>query len=408
MAAGEGNGDGAAPRPPRRVRLADVAAAAGISKGAASRALAGYGNVSEETRRRVLDVAQRLGYRASTRARALALGRGGAGAAARCAVVALGMSRDELAHNLYHGAVLCGVVANAAVEHVDIHVTAPVGDGAPVEDGREGMDGRDGGNGGSRRSPAEQLAEIVAEDRADGFIVVTYLDLQPEDVAPLARAGLPYVLVNRWFADADEPHHPGPPVHHVTADFAGGVAAAVERLVALGHRRLALLLPERSVSPVAPRAAGWRTGVARCGLDETQAPIVRYAPASQAVGAADDQSGARVVALDLLRSGLPGGAGVPTGIVCYNDHCAIQVLRAAATLGIPVPERLSVIGFDDLWAPVALPPLCSFGPHPAELGAAAIGLLGRLLCGDGAAPERVVLECRPRWRGSCGKARTQD
>lgn len=346
----------------QRVTLLDVAHAAGVSKTVASRALAGYADVAPATRSRIEEQARALGYRASALARALARGRD---APARCAVVNLGMTPAQFGRSLY-GATLAGIAAQASLSGVDVHLVT-----VPAEE----------------MATPEPLGRLVAEDCADGFIVLTFHPLTPAHVQPLDAAQLPYVLINRHF-DAQ-------PTNCVTLDWADAMARAVLHLTRLGHVRLALLLPDSPTSAVLDRELGWRNGMGGCALRSIDAPILRYTEAGQQGGFA--------LAKALLQRGLPGSGDLPTGLVCFDDYCAQGVLMAARGAGIAVPERLSVIGCDGVIAPYTYPSLCSFDARPHELGVAAAKLLVATLHGE-TTPRRDLLPLALQCRASCGPA----
>ena len=335
-----------------RIKLSDVAGAAGLSITQVSRALAGYADVAAATRERVAGIARTMGYRPSARARALASGRE---LAPRCTLVSLGFVPESIVLSSY-GPVLPGVMTRAAELGLQIHLET-VPHGVP---------------------PAEALRRLAAEDRADGVIVLTFLRLTPEDVQPLVEAGLPFVLVNRHFR-----HVAGTAAHlvnQVVPDWIGGTRDAVERLAALGHRSVVGLFSSRETSTLLDHEQGWREGVARCGLDPALAPVVRYP--MEGPGDVDNRQG-HLVGRRLLTEGLPGSGARPTAVVAFNDFCAHGVLQAARELGVAVPGTLSVIGFDDSIARFTFPRLCSYNPEFHLLGVHAAELLGTLLRGDG-------------------------
>jgi LacI family transcriptional regulator len=356
---------------PRRAKLLDVAAAAGVSKALASRALGGYSDVAPATRERILAVARRLGYRASARGRALAAGKD---ALPRAAVVALGIEAPRLAADLYLGQVLSGIVASPAAEQLDVHVTAIRAQERWTAGGQE-----------ASAAKAEALARLVAEDRADGIILLTYQPLAPEDIAPLEDARVPVVLVNR--------HVGMRPVHAVTVDYARAMAHAVTYLTNLGHRRLALLLPRRDTTVVRDRAHGWRRARRRLGIDPQAGAIVWYADA--------DPEAERNAVRRLLDQGLPQSGERPTALACYSDLTARVALAEAAARGMQVPQQLSVLGCVETLAPHLLPPLSGYGPPPSEIGAAAAAHLVAVLNGEEPTPRRVILPSPFTDRGSC-------
>jgi LacI family transcriptional regulator len=343
--------------------LRDLALAAGVSKSLASRALANYPDVAVPTRERVARLAAKLGYRPSARARALARGKH---ALARCAVVSLGITPAALGRTVY-GPVLTGIAAQASLERLDVHLVS--------------LDG-------AHEQAADMLAQLVAEDRADGLVLLTFFPLTPADVRPLDAAGVPYVLVNRHFGAR--------PVNCVALDWAGATRFAVEHLASRGHRRLALLLPEARPSTVLDHEAGWREGLGSAGIAPADAPIWHFL-------GHDDQDAYRRAKRELAPR-REAGRHRPTAIVCMNDGYAHAVLTAATEAGIAVPRQLSVIGFDNIVAPYLTPPLCSFDPHLFDVGVTAATLLATALRGQLATPRHIVLPLDFICRASCGPA----
>ena len=327
-----------------RTKLADVAAAVGLSQAQVSRALAGFGDVAPATRERVIRMAQELGYRPSARARSL---RQGNAAGRRCAVVLLGTTSEAFGRSAQGGPILSGILTRAPAEGLEVHLE-------PVQLPQAGREAE------REQAVADAMRRLVAEDRGDGFIILTPASTTRDALVPFDEARVPYVLVNRHF-DAR-------PVNCVTVDYASAMRRAVEHLTRLGHRRLAALLPDRDSSTVRDREQGWREGVARSGLPDSAAPIVRYADR--------DPAAARRAATRLFSTGVPGGAGVPTGIVCHTDTIAHTALQVAAAAGLRVPQQLSVIGIEDAIAQFLTPPLCTFDCHLHQMGMATASLLG--------------------------------
>ena len=339
----------------RRVTLSDVATAAGLSITQVSRALAGYHDVSETTRARVRSLAQELGYRPSLRAQTLAMGRQ---AILRCSVVGFDLAASELYHSPY-GPLSAGILAGASAERMDVHL-ASIG----------------------RQSPADELARFVAEDRADGVLLVTFAPLRPRDVAPLEDAGVPYVLVNRHFDHVPDAID----VHCVTPTWLDATRDAVDRLHRLGHRRMAAVFVDGTTasSTALDHQQGWREGLATHGIDAVDAPILHTS------GGIGEMSGYEL-GRRMLTDGLPGSGERPTAIVAYNDTHAQGVLRAARELGVDVPGELTVIGFDNSVGQYLWPALCSYDPHFYTVGEQSALLLASLLRGETAAgPRRRV------------------
>src|SRR5688500_7001322 len=350
----------------RRATLRDVASRAGVSRAVASRALSGHESVAAQTRERVRRAAHDLGYRASVLARALS---SGANAPLRCAVVGLGLPLEVLGASFY-GPVLAGLASEASTAAIDVHLVAIPGD-TPDAPGREAA-----------------LRRLVAEDRADGFVILSFLSLTPRHLEPLDDAGVPYVLVNRHFE-----HVGGPAVDGGRVDWVTAAAAAVQRLAEMGHRRPALLMPDSNRSAIHDHEEGWRQGRERCGLDERRAPMLRYPP--------DDLRG---YAESLVSAIARGDSDAVSALVCFNDSAAFEVMTVAAQAGVRVPEQLSVIGFDNRIGDYTTPPLCSYDPHLIDIGREAAKLMAAVLRGEVSEPRRVTVPATFVCRGSCGPA----
>lgn len=354
----------------RRATISDVATAAQLSITQVSRALAGYSDVAAATRERVRQLAAQMGYRPSQRARSLALGRQ---ATKRCAVVSLGLPAMWL-HRSSYGPVLPGVMAGAATEGMDVHLAA--------------LDAK---------SPVDELARFVAEDRADGILLMTFQPLEPAHLTPLEEAGIPYVLVNRHFKHV----RGGPAVNWVVPDWAGGSRDIVERMHRLGHRDIAMLLTRRETSTIRDHERGWTEAVKANGLDPAHAPLMR-----DLTGADSEQAGYSM-ARSLLTEGLPKTGKKPTAVAAINETVAYGVLRAARELEVTVPEQLSVIGFDDAIGRYLWPALCSYDPHFFSMGERAALLLASLLSGEArekAPPSQIVIPLDYICRSTCAAA----
>jgi LacI family transcriptional regulator len=183
------------------------------------------------------------------------------------------------------------------------------------------------------------------------------------------------------------PHALGEP--EVGVDNAAGIAAMVEALVGLGHRRIAFLAGPRSLFVARKRLEGYRRGLEAAGIPYDEHLVVRTT--------FDREGGA--LAVDTL---LAAGSDV-TAICCANDLLAIGALGRLAELGVDVPGEVSVAGFDDIsTAALTAPSLSTVRLPLRELGRRGFELAGRLLAGEDPAP--VNLPTQVVLRGSTGPA----
>jgi len=183
-------------------------------------------------------------------------------------------------------------------------------------------------------APAERdrhLEALLPAHRVDGVLAIS-LPLSSEHLAQFDSAEVALVSVDAAVA--------GVP-HKVVDDVAGGRLAA-EHLIGLGHRRIGFVGDMAFARPPAglgftssaSRLRGFRQALLAAGL-RAEAELIRRGP--------HDAGTAAEHAAQLLKSADP-----PSAIFAASDSQAIGVLAAADRLGVPVPDQLSLIGFDDI------------------------------------------------------------
>ena len=184
----------------------------------------------------------------------------------------------------------------------------------------------------------------------DGIVLVVSNPATSRALQALAASGLRYVLAyNR------HPRHPC-----VSVDGTAAMGEVVERLVALGHVRIAMVVGERKASDRAQqRHAGFVAGMARAGLVPLPAIEVPF------VESAVDLVAAALARIDR-----------PTALVCSNDLLAVRAVRAAHVSGLAVPEDVSVFGFDGIALGADLvPSLATVAQPNAAIGRQSVELL---------------------------------
>jgi DNA-binding LacI/PurR family transcriptional regulator len=301
---------------PRRPSLADVARLAGVAPVTASRVANGQTNVVPATRQAVLEAMRTLGYRPNSAARALKSGSFRTLGVAVFSLDTLGMMRTV------------DSIATAAAEAGYAITLVPVS--APSQTGLNGAFTRFG-----------ELA-------VDGLIVVveTYL----RDTAQLVLPEIPRVLVNAA-AGAQGPV--------VDADQAGGVRAAVEHLLGLGHRTVHHIAGPRGSFAAERRETAWREALLAAGAP---VPPTRYSNWRSDGG--------------YLQGAALAEAGDCTAVLVSSDEAALGVYRAFAEHGLRIPEDVSVVGFNDIpEAQDFSPPLTTVRQDYRAVGAKCVELL---------------------------------
>lgn len=332
----------------RKVRLTDVARAAGVSISTASRALRGEGRIAETTRRRVLAEAERLGYVTEREPAASTVSGGVQQIASKLTIPGLNrllVGVPQIGYDAFYGATVVAISQEGTRRgfHVDI----------------DSLD--------NRRDLADAVAKIESEPY-DALVVCTWDALDVTDCAVLTQTTKPVVLINR--------HIEGHAYTVTHDDFAAGLLAA-RHLIDLGHRRIAHLAGPQSASPLRERTAGFRAGLERAGLFDPQLLVL---------GINGNHVDWVVQTMDQLMS-LPEP---PTAVWAFNDNVAAHVVATARTRGLQVPQDLSVMGFDNLPYSNSIG-LTTFQFRSRDLGLQAVHLLHGVFTQTVVPPVRVCV-----------------
>lgn len=318
--------------------LAVIAREAGVSVPTASKVANGREDVSPETRRRVTEVLDRLGYVRRSRGRE---GR-------RPALVDLVVDRLD---DPWSGEVLLGVEEAAHEAGLGVVVSAA-------------LTGTRGGRPG--RGWLDRLGA-----RGSAGVLFHLAQPSPTHCAWLTQHRIPYVVI-----DPVLPPPPGAP-SVAASNWQGGVSAT-EHLIGLGHQRIAVIGGDRREPCGSDRIAGYRSAMAAAGL-RVPPEYVRY-------GTVHDNPGHRQTA-ELLALPEP-----PTAVFACSDRLALGALRALREDGRSVPDDVSLVGFGDLpLARWSSPELTTVRQPLAEMAAAGLRLLLRLRAGDQPEEERTDL-----------------
>ena len=330
----------------RPVTLRDVAAAAAVSTATASKALNGLGRMTADTRKRISQVAQDLGFRPNALAQSLIRKRS----------FTVGLLTNDS-----YGRFSLPVMAGISDALVDAGVSVFL---CNVED-----DPRLG----------QMHVQAMLDKQVDG-IIATGKRVDRRLPVSLERLGVPVVYAFT---------RPAPDAAAFVSDDADGAAQAIGHLVALGRRRIAHVTGLASFEVVQVRADAARRALERAGL-EVCAPLV--GTWSEAWG---HEAAAQLFGQRTRR---------PDAIFCGNDQIARGVVDALRERGIGVPDDVAVVGFDN-WEIVAAstrPPLTTVDMNLPALGREAGLTLLALVEGKPVEPGLRRRPCRLVVRESCG------
>ncbi|MFE6364537.1 LacI family DNA-binding transcriptional regulator [Streptomyces sp. NPDC057806] len=332
--------------------LAVVAREAGVSVPTASKVVNGREDVAPETRRRVTEALDRLGYVRRPRFDG----------------VRTPGFVDLVVHTLdssWSGAVLHGVEAAAHDAGLEVIVSAGLPRATPGRPERGWLD------------------KLTA--RGSSGVLFDRTEPTPVQYAWLEQHGIPFVMI-------DPVVEPPPGVVSVGAANWHGAVTATEHLLALGHERIAVVAGDRATLADSARVAGYRSALASAGVRH-RPEYLRYA------GSDEDLAGRRTG--ELLDLPEP-----PTALFVSSDRMAHGVYAALAARELSVPDDLSVVGFDDLPQSRWITPALTTVRQPlSEMAATALRLLVRMMAGDRPESTRTELSTRLVERASTAAPR---
>lgn len=337
--------------PVARVRISDVAAAAGVSTATVSLVLnERTARISPATQDRVRRAAAAVGYTPNSVARGLRTQR----------TRTIGLVSDTIATTPYAGRMLSGA-QDAAREYGYLVFLVDTDADPAVE---------------------REAIRALADQQVDAMIYACMWHRVVDVPASLPAGSV--------FLDCQPVSGGFPAV--VPDDRAGGVAA-VRELIAAGHRRIAYVDVEESDAPVASvlRWEGYLEVLDEAGIVPDTALHVRGATSA---------AGGRA-ATDLLLD-LPEGRR-PTALFCFNDRIAAGAYIAAHHRGLEIPRDLSIVGFDDqpLVAAELDPPLTTVALPHYEMGRWAVEVALGTRSSD-ASDAAYLMPCPIVRRGSVG------
>ena len=313
----------------RRVTISDLARRLQISKASVSYALNGRAGVSEETRQRVLALAEELGFHPNSAAVALS--------ASRTRTIGIVIARDPalISTEAFYMRTLVGIeqYLNEVDSSLLLRLTGEHGDDLAV------------------------LRRWSRQGRVDGFILFDEHNDDPR-IPLLKELGVPCVVVSS--------NDPGDEVGRLISSPEETVTLLLDHLVELGHRDVAHISGPFTFIHEQLRMRMLQEHAARRGI------TVRHIEGTYRY---DDGA-------ELTRQ-LLTGPNPPTAIVLGNDLMAVAALRVALDLGTAVPGQVSILAWEDSpLCELARPGITAVDQKTMERGRAAADLLLRIVTGD--------------------------
>lgn len=327
--------------------IKEVAGRAGVSSATVSHVINGTRYVSDAVREQVLNAMAELGYRPNALARSLRSGQTHTLGlilpdSANPFFAEVGHSIEIAAFDQGYSVILCNTENDFAKETL--------------------------------------YMDVLTKKQVDGMIFVATGD-RSDSLKNLVEMEVPTVVMDRDFPELE--------LDVVLTDNLQGGYLATQYLISLGHKRIGCIAGPSGINPSARRVTGYKQAL--------EAARLAIEPKLVMNGDFHPETGWEAGRAMLSQP------NPPTAIFACNDLMAMGVLRAAAELGLRVPDDLAVVGYDDIeFASYTNPPLTTIKQPKDEMGLATLRfLLGRIKDKQ-SAPQRALLPVSLVIRGSCG------
>lgn len=332
------------------ITVEDVAKRADVSTATVSRVFNRSAKVNEKTTERVLEAARELSYRPSRVAQRL---RG-----KRKHSMVIGLIVTDL-ENPFFSEIARGV-EDVAYQNKNAVMVC---------------------NSNESKEKEKFYLETLVAEQVSGFIVVP-TPYNTALIEKIVKADFPVVCVDRQFNIQN--------VDSVTVNNVKGAYQAVERLIKLGHRRIAVINGLKELSTTKERFSGYRQAFEDYDLPIVD-ELVLYANSREGGGI---QSTRKL--LDLKEP--------PTAIFSTNNLMTLGCLEELNARDVKIPDEIALIGFDDMpWSKALNPPLTAVRQPGYELGVSATELLLKRLSDPYLNTSDIVLNPELVIRQSCGK-----
>lgn len=320
--------------------IKDIARVAGVSVTTVSRALNGYSDVNQKTKKRIEEVAKELNYSPNTVARSLVMKK-----SKTIGLLVSDMNREGVKDN-FTFEVLCGINEASANSEYDLVLFSTT----------------------STKQSQKTYTQLCRERRVDGVILQGIKTNDPY-LQEVVESDIPCVLV-------DIPQE-SDTVGYVTTDNVEGAKKAVAHLIGQGHSNIAMINGHEKADVSMRRLKGYLEAINEKDLPFRQ-EWIRNGEFKEKI--------AEEVAIKLL-------ADNPeiTAVFCASDLMALGVLRAVKAIGKKVPEDIAVIGYDDIMlASYSNPSLSTIRQDKFNLGYEAAILLIDMLEGKEQSHARII------------------
>ncbi len=340
----------------KKVTIKDVAKKAGLSISTVSLVINNKGKVSEETKRRVFQIIEELGYYPTRSARNLVSKKTGN--------IGFILTEEHFSRSEpFYTKIFLGTEFESRQHNYYILLTTV-----------------------SSQFSRDSIPRFLLESNVDGVIFAGKINQRY--VKYVEDLGLPYILV-----DYDLP---GRKVSAVMIDNVGGGEIATEHLIKLGYRKIAFIGGDIEHPSIKGRLEGFKRALEKARIECQENLCIVDEPDTRIA------NGYR--ACEKLFSRLK-----PEAIFAANDAMAIGCMQFLKEKGIKIPDEVAIVGFDDIEACIHVEPrLTTIRVDKEELGVIAVKRLVEMINEPGAGINRVYVPVELVIRESCGAKSKRD
>jgi len=313
------------------VTIKDIAKEAKVSVTTVSRALNGYSDVNEETRKRIMEVAKRLNYSPNTLARSLVMKK-----SKTIGLLVSNLTREGTKDNFTYE-VLCGINDAVSRFEYDLIFFSTT----------------------SSKQSEKTYTQLCRERRVEGVIIMGIKTNDPY-LQEVVESDIPCVLIDIPIVSKT--------VGNVTTDNLLGAKEAVKHLLKLNHRTIGMINGHNEAFVSQERLKGYKEALAEFGISYNE-DLVENGQFTE--------EDAYKAAVRLLSKNPE-----MTALFCASDIMALGVIQAAKDLGKNLPVDLSIVGYDDIiLSSYVTPSLTTIRQNKYLLGEEAAKLLIDMLDG---------------------------
>jgi LacI family transcriptional regulator len=336
------------------VNIKDIAKKAGVSPSTVSRALNDDPKISEETRKKIKEIARKLKYKPNQAARALIT--------RETKTIGFLILKKEkpLVADPFYSIILYS--AQNELHELGYHLLYGI-----IPHGK--------------LNP-QKPPRMLQEERIDGLILAGP-DMPKEFIETIRKTGVPLVLVDNYSENVDS----------VLADNIRGAYIATKYLIELGHKIIAFASGPLDHISVYERWEGYKKALEEAGIKYNPEYMVKEKELTMKTGRH---------AFQILWENDPK----PTAILSANDPMALGIIQCAKDIGIKVPEELSVIGIDDIDLSSQFdPPLTTVRIFKEEMGSITAKRLIDRIKNPNQPPIKIIVSTELIIRGSTAPLR---